>query len=78
MADEGTKSKGRRLLAEHASTPTERARRFDRALLAVGGRALSRVRLSIKANATLLTLSEEHRGEREAIEYALLTASNLS
>ncbi|MFL9952416.1 hypothetical protein PQR65_03265 [Paraburkholderia nemoris] len=78
MADEGTKKKGRRPLAERASTATERARRFDNALLAAGGRVLNRVRLSAEANAALQALSEGHHSEREAIEYALIVASKLS
>ena len=55
-----------------AKTPTQRARAFDDALLASGGRVLNRVRLSAEAAEALKALSEMYESERASIEAALI------
>lgn len=58
-----------------AKTSTERGKAADEALLASGGRILSRVRLSPEAAAALVALSQLHHGDRAAIEQALIAAA---
>lgn len=59
-----------------AKTPTQRASAFDAALLASGGRILSRVRLSADAAKALRALSEQLGSDRAAIEQALIEHNN--
>lgn len=55
-----------------AKTPTERVRALDEALIASGGRVLSRTRLSPEATAALAGLSDRYGSDRAAIEAALI------
>ncbi len=55
-----------------AKSSTERGKAADEALIAAGGRILSRVRLSPEAAAALFALSEVEGGDRSAIEKALI------
>lgn len=58
-----------------AKTSTERGKAHDEALLAAGGRILSRVRLSPAAARALEALSAVHDSDRMAIEEALIEAA---
>lgn len=57
-----------------AKSSTERGKDLEAALLAVGGRILSRVRLSPEAANALATLSKLRGSDRAAIEQALIDA----
>ncbi len=65
------KRRGRPLTGE-AKTPTERVKALDEALIALGGRVLSRTRLSPEATAALARLSGRYGSDRAAIEAALI------
>ncbi|MFC3110874.1 hypothetical protein ACFQAT_28475 [Undibacterium arcticum] len=60
-----------------AKSSTERGKELEAALLASGGRILSRVRLSPEAALALATLSERYGSDRGAIEQALIVASKI-
>lgn len=57
-----------------AKSSTERGKELEVALLASGGRVLSRVRLSPEAAKALATLSKLRGSDRAAIEQALIGA----
>jgi hypothetical protein len=67
-----TKPQRGRPVTGEAKTPTQRASAFDAALVASGGRILSRVRLSPEAADALRKLSEHYGSDRAGIEAALL------
>lgn len=60
---------------ENAKTSTERGKALESALLAAGGRILSRVRLGPEAAAALAKLAERAGTDRAAIELALIDAA---
>jgi hypothetical protein len=72
MAEAEVKRRGRPSKGDEAKTPTERAKDHDAALLASGGRILSRVRLSAEAAAALGRLSKYYKKDRAALEAALM------
>lgn len=55
-----------------AKTSTERGKALEAALLASGGRILSRVRLGPEAAAALAKMAERYGTDRAAIEQALI------
>lgn len=67
-------TRGRPVTGE-AKTSTERGKALEAALLASGGRILSRVRLSAEAAAALSILSKRCGTDRTAIEQALIDAA---
>ena len=71
---EAIKARKGRPVTGQAKSSTERGKAADEALVASGGRILSRVRLSPEAAAALLALSERDGGDRAAIEQALIEA----
>lgn len=68
---EERRQRGRPVTGE-AKTPTQRAKAFDEALLASGGRVLNRVRLSAEATEALKALSTHYESDRASIEAALI------
>ncbi|CAG9242323.1 conserved hypothetical protein [Burkholderia diffusa] len=68
---EAKRSRGRPVTGE-AMTPTERVKAADAALVAAGGRVISRTRLSPEATTALAALSERYGSDRAAIEAALI------
>lgn len=59
-----------------AKTATERSRDRDAALLASGGKVISRLRLSPAATTALARLAARFSDERAAIEAALIELDN--
>ncbi|AEA65983.1 hypothetical protein bgla_4p2180 (plasmid) [Burkholderia gladioli BSR3] len=61
-----------------AMTPTERVKAADAALVASGGRVMSRMRLSPAATAALAVLKKRYGSDRAAIEAALIALNNVA
>lgn len=74
---EATKPRRGRPVTGKAKSSTERGKAADEALVASGGRILSRLRLSPEAAAALVALSERDGGDRIAIEQALVAAAKI-
>lgn len=74
MMKEVSKPRRGRPVTGEAKSSTERGKAADGALVASGGRILSRLRLSPEAAAALAVLSERDGGDRVAIEQALVAA----
>jgi hypothetical protein len=68
---EAKRGRGRPVTGE-AKTPTQRVKALDEALLASGGRILSRTRLEADAAAALANLATLYGTDRAAIEAALI------
>ncbi len=60
-----------------AKTSTQRGKAADDALVASGGRILSRVRLSAEAAGALAALSKRDGSDKAAIEQALTAAAKM-
>ncbi|WP_232357647.1 hypothetical protein [Burkholderia pseudomallei] len=59
-------------------TPTERVKAADAALVASGGRIISRMRLSSSATAALAVLKKRYGSDRAAIEAALIALNSVA
>lgn len=68
---ETPQSRGRPPTGE-AKSSNERGKAMESALIASGGRVMSRVRISAEAASALAKLVRKHGTERAAIEYALM------
>lgn len=74
---ESKPSRGRPVTGK-AMTPTERVKAADAALVASGGRVMSRMRLSPAATAALAALKKRYGTDRAAIEAALIALNNVA